>query len=81
MGSGIPTGKTYLCFALLWYAVFGVAAVTCALLAAAGYIVAAMVALALTAYGLLRVGTCPNGRIKPFGTFATLGTNALRQHR
>lgn len=54
MGSGIPTGRTYLGFVLLWNAVFCVVAIACFVLLAAGYIVTAIVTLLLTAYGFFR---------------------------
>jgi hypothetical protein len=54
MSSGIPTGRTYLGFVLPWNAVFCVVGVACFVLLAAGYIVAAIFTLLLTAYGFFR---------------------------
>jgi hypothetical protein len=39
MSSGIPTGKTYLGFALLWTAVICVVGLLCLVIFAAGYVV------------------------------------------
>ncbi|MGY3483796.1 hypothetical protein ACVW1C_001679 [Bradyrhizobium sp. USDA 4011] len=54
MSSGIPTGRTYLEFYLLWNAVFCVVGGACFVFLAAGYFVTAIVTLLLTAYGLFR---------------------------
>ena len=54
MSSGIPTGRTYLVFVLLWNAVFCAVAIACFVLLAAGYVVTAIFTLLLTAYGFFR---------------------------
>jgi hypothetical protein len=54
MRSSIPTGRTYLGFVLLWNAAFCVAGLMCFVLLAAGYIIPAIFALLLTAYGFVR---------------------------
>ncbi|OKO67183.1 hypothetical protein AC630_40605 [Bradyrhizobium sp. AS23.2] len=54
MSKGIPTGATYLGFALLWQAVLFVAWMACIVLFGAGYCATAMVAIVLTAYGFFR---------------------------
>lgn len=54
MSSSIPTGRTYLGFALLWYAVIFVVWLACIVLFKAGYIVTAILTLLLTAYGFFR---------------------------
>lgn len=52
MSKGIPTGKTYLGFALLWQVVFFVA--WCIVFFEAGYFATTMVVILLTAYGFFR---------------------------
>jgi 1,4-dihydroxy-2-naphthoate octaprenyltransferase len=54
MSKGIPTGRTYLGFALLWQAVFFVAWIACLVFFGAGYFATAMVVILLTAYGFFR---------------------------
>jgi hypothetical protein len=54
MSKGIPTGATYLGFALLWWAVFVVAWIACIVFSGAGYFATAMVVILVTAYGFLR---------------------------
>ncbi|MCK1542483.1 hypothetical protein IVB12_11110 [Bradyrhizobium sp. 179] len=51
MSKGIPTGKTYLGFALLWQVVFFVAWIACIVFFEAGYFATTMVVILLTAYG------------------------------
>ncbi|MDH2403994.1 hypothetical protein QCM77_29175 [Bradyrhizobium sp. SSUT18] len=54
MSKGIPTGTTYLGFALLWQAVFFIAWIACIVFFGAGYFATAMVVILLTAYGFFR---------------------------
>lgn len=54
MSKGIPTGKTYLGFALLWQVVFFVASIACIVFFEAGYFATTMVVILLTAYGFFR---------------------------
>ncbi|WP_448029877.1 hypothetical protein [Bradyrhizobium liaoningense] len=54
MGKGIPSGKTYFGFALLWWAMFFVAWIACIVFFWAGYFATAIVVILLTAYGFFR---------------------------
>jgi hypothetical protein len=54
MSSGIPTGKTYLGFVLLWNAVFCVVGLLCFVLFAAGYVATGVFTILLTGYGFFR---------------------------
>ena len=54
MRSSIPTGKTYLGFALLWNAAFCVVGLTFFVMLTAGYITCAFFMILLTAYGFVR---------------------------
>ncbi|WP_454643656.1 hypothetical protein [Bradyrhizobium liaoningense] len=45
MSKGIPTGKTYFGFALLWWAVFFVAWIACIVFFLAGYFATAIVVI------------------------------------
>jgi len=54
MSNGIPTGKTYLGFALLWGTVFPMVGLLCIALFADGQIIAGILVILLTSYAFFR---------------------------
>lgn len=64
MSSGIPTGKTYLGFVLLWGAVIFVVWMLCIVLFAAGHVVAGIFTILLTGYGFFRHSSSIGRRAK-----------------